>query len=155
LLIGECRWCGRVVHEHSLPRARGARAGTSPRDTIDRDPGAGGSRGRDPRGTEAPRYCCDVRPTTALTLDEIDLNAAAFWDLPWDARERAFELLRNERPMPHFADPVIEDFPFEVPEGTGYYALTRHRDITTASRHPERFISGKGAVSLIDLPEEM
>jgi cytochrome P450 len=96
-----------------------------------------------------------VPPTPALTLEEINLNAMEFWGLPWETREGAFELLRNERPMPHFDDPVIEDFPFEVPAGTGYYALTRHRDVTTASRHPEIFVSGKGAVSLIDLPPEM
>jgi cytochrome P450 len=96
-----------------------------------------------------------VPPTTALSLEAIDLTSLEFWDLPWETRERAFELLRNERPMPHFDDPVIEDFPFELPEGSGYYALTRHRDVTTASRHPETFVSGKGAVSLIDLPPEM
>lgn len=100
-------------------------------------------------------YCWRVPKPTALSLDEIDLNSLEFWDQPWAVREDAFERFRNERPMPHFDDPVIEDFPFELPAGTGYYALTRHRDITTASRHPETFVSGKGAVSLIDLPDEM
>ena len=100
-------------------------------------------------------YCWRVPIQPAPSLDEIDLNALEFWDLPWAAREEAFERFRNERPMPHFDDPVIEDFPFELPTGSGYYALTKHRDVTTASRHPETFISGKGAVSLIDLPEEM
>jgi methyl-branched lipid omega-hydroxylase len=94
-------------------------------------------------------------PKSALALDEIDLTALEFWDLPWETREAAFELLRRERPMPHFDDPVIEDSPFDFPPGSGYYALTTHRDVTTVSRHPEIYRSGKGAVSLIDLPEEM
>lgn len=102
-----------------------------------------------------PRYCCEMDPVSSLALDEIDLTALDFWDLPWEEREGAFELLRRERPMPHFDDPVIEDFPFELPSGSGYYALTTHRDVTTVSRHPEIYRSGKGAVSLIDLPEEM
>jgi len=90
-----------------------------------------------------------------LRLDEIDLSAQEFWELPWAAREDAFALLRAERPIAHFDDPVIEDSPVPLPPGDGYYALTRHRDISTASRHPEIFRSGQGAVSLIDLPPEM
>jgi len=95
-------------------------------------------------------------PTSpTLTLDEIDLSDLAFWDRPWEEREAAFELLRTSRPMPHFEDPVIEDSPFPLPPGAGYYALTRHADVTTVSRHPEIYRSGQGAVSLVDLPPEM
>jgi methyl-branched lipid omega-hydroxylase len=92
---------------------------------------------------------------TTLSLDEIDLSAAPFWELGPDEREGAFRLLREQRPIAHFADPVIEDSPVPLPPGDGYYALTRHRDVTTASRNPEIFRSGQGAVSLIDLPPEM
>ena len=63
--------------------------------------------------------------------------------------------MRAHRPIAHFDDPVIESASFEFPPGNGYYALTRHRDIATASRHPEVFLSGPGAVSLLDLPTEM
>ena len=42
-----------------------------------------------------------------------------------------------------------------IPEGHGYYALTRHADISEASRHPEIFQSGQGATSIIDMPDEM
>jgi cytochrome P450 len=91
----------------------------------------------------------------AVSLDEIDLSDAAFWERPWDEREQAFELLRTQRPIAHFADPEIDDSPVPLPPGNGYYALTRHADVTTASRHPEVYRSGQGAVSLIDLPPEM
>jgi methyl-branched lipid omega-hydroxylase len=103
----------------------------------------------------SPRYCGDVQPVSTLAIDEIDLSAASFWELPPEAREGAFELLRSKRPVAHFEDPVIEDSPVPLPPGDGYYALTTHRDVTTASRHPEIFRSGQGAVSLIDLPPEM
>jgi methyl-branched lipid omega-hydroxylase len=96
-----------------------------------------------------------VHPATTLGLDDIDLSAIEFWDLPWVEREGAFALLRAQRPVAHFDDPVIEDSPVPLPAGNGYYALTRHRDVTTASRHPEVFCSGQGAVSLLDLPPEM
>jgi cytochrome P450 len=96
-----------------------------------------------------------VPPVSTLALDEIDLSGPSFWELGPDEREGAFELLRAQRPIAHFEDPVIEDSPVPLPPGNGYYALTRHRDVTTASRHPEIFRSGQGAVSLVDLPPEM
>ena len=96
-----------------------------------------------------------MHPTPTLALDDIDLSDASFWELSPEAREGAFELLRAQRPIAHFDDPVIEDSPVPLPPGNGYYALTRHRDVTTASRHPEIYRSGQGAVSLIDLPPEM
>jgi len=96
-----------------------------------------------------------MQPTSTLALDEIDLSDLEFWLRPWSEREGAFELLRNERPIPHFDDPVITDSPFPIPPGSGYYALTKHRDVAAASRHPEVFRSGQGAVSIVDLPPEM
>jgi methyl-branched lipid omega-hydroxylase len=96
-----------------------------------------------------------VEPVDALSLEEIDLSDLDFWARPWAEREGAFRLLRRERPMPFFAEPVDETAPIELPVGPGYYALTRHRDITEVSRNPETYCSGKGAVSIIDLPPEM
>ncbi len=58
--------------------------------------------------------------------------------------------------MPFFEEPEIpEALSYIVPRGPGYYALTRHADISEASRHPEIFQSGAGATSMIDMPEEM
>ena len=97
-----------------------------------------------------------MEPNEVLSLDEIDLSDIEFWTRPWEEREGAFALLRRERPMPFFQEPEIPaELSMVIPKGPGYYALTRHADITQASRHPEIFTSGQGATSMSDLPEEM
>jgi len=96
-----------------------------------------------------------MEPKFTLAADDIDLNDMGFWTLPWDEREGAFATLRSERPVAFFPEPEILDAPFPVPAGNGYYAITRHADITEMSRHPELFCSSKGATSVLDLPEEM
>ncbi len=59
-------------------------------------------------------------------------------------------------PIPFFDEPEIpEALTYVIPEGHGYYGLTRYADISEASRHPEIFQSGKGATSIIDMPDEM
>src|SRR6202035_3123373 len=58
--------------------------------------------------------------------------------------------------MPYYDEPEIpEALSYVIPKGNGYYALTRHAHIAEASRHPEIFQSGRGATSIIDMPEEM
>jgi len=96
-----------------------------------------------------------VEPSSAVAIDDIDLSDASFWERSLEDREAAFALLRATRPITHFEDPDFQDSPVPLPPGNGYYALTKHRDVTTASRHPELYRSGQGAVSLIDLPPEM
>jgi cytochrome P450 len=88
-------------------------------------------------------------------VDTIDLSDMDFWRRPWSEREAAFAALRAEKPISHYEEPVIENTAIEFPKGDGYYALTRYRDVATASRHPGVFLSGPGAVSLMDLPSEM
>ncbi|MHB8464185.1 MAG: cytochrome P450 [Acidimicrobiales bacterium] len=86
-----------------------------------------------------------------MSVDEIDLSTIEFWSLPREEREGAFKTLREQRPMPFFAEPELElDF---LPQGPGYYAVTRHADILAASRQPEIFSSAKGATSIADMPE--
>ncbi len=92
---------------------------------------------------------------TTWNLDDIDLSDMGFWRRPWAEREAAFALLREQRPVAHFEDPVIEDSAIEFPRANGYYALTLHRDVAEASRHPEVFLSGPGAVSQFDLTPEL
>ncbi len=78
-----------------------------------------------------------------------------FWRRPWADREAAFAVLRRERPISHHDEPVIEGTALEFPKGDGFWAVTKYRDVQTASRHPEVFLSGPGAVSEMDLPTEM
>ncbi|HEX3981540.1 MAG TPA: cytochrome P450, partial [Acidimicrobiales bacterium] len=95
-------------------------------------------------------------PESVLSLDEIDLSDLAFWERPWSEREGAFALLRRERPLALFAEyDLTETSPLAPPPGPGYRAVTRHADITEVSRHPEIYCSGRGAVSIFDLPDEM
>ena len=97
-----------------------------------------------------------VQPRPVLGADDIDLTDVEFWARPWDEREGAFQTLRRERPMPFYPEPEIpEALAFAIPEGHGYYTLTRHAHISEASRHPEIYLSGPGATSIIDLPVEM
>lgn len=94
-------------------------------------------------------------PASVLGVDEINLSDMEFWKRPYDEREGAFRTLRRERPIAHYDEPVLEGSSIEFPAGNGYYSLTRYVDIAEASRHPEVFLSGPGAVSLLDLPSEM
>jgi len=91
----------------------------------------------------------------AWNVDDIDLSDANFWRRSWSEREAAFAVLRQQRPVAHFEDPVIEGSEIEFAKGSGYYALTLHRDVAEASRHPEIFLSGPGAVSQFDLTPEL
>ena len=93
--------------------------------------------------------------TDSPTLADIDLSDIAFWARPWSEREDAFATLRRERPIAFFKEPVYEGSTIEMPVGPGYYAVTRYRDVAVASRHPETFLSGPGAVSIMDIPPEM
>ena len=97
-----------------------------------------------------------MEPRSVLDLDEIDLSDLAFWERPWAEREGPSELLRQQRPLAFFEEPdVSESSPLAPPPGPGYRAVTRHADVTEISRHPEIYCSGQGAVSVLDLPEEM
>ncbi|MGA2837162.1 MAG: cytochrome P450 [Acidimicrobiales bacterium] len=93
---------------------------------------------------------------SAANLDDIDLSDPAFWELHWVDREQAFATLRAERPLARFAEADLRHVsPLSAPPGPGYRAVTRHADICEVSRNPETFCSGKGAVSIPDMPEEM
>ena len=92
---------------------------------------------------------------TTLNLNDIDLSDMDFWRRPWAERDAAFAMLRAQRPVVHFDDPVIANSTIELPRGNGYYAITLHRDVAEVSRHPEVFLSGPGAVSQFDLTPEL
>ncbi|MHB8669605.1 MAG: cytochrome P450 [Acidimicrobiales bacterium] len=89
-------------------------------------------------------------PRPVLSVDGIDLSDAEFWARPIEEREGAFLTLREQRPLPFFAEPEL-DFDWAV-RGEGYFAVTRHADVLEVSRNPGRFCSGLGATSVIDMP---
>ncbi|HEX4083223.1 MAG TPA: cytochrome P450 [Acidimicrobiales bacterium] len=97
-----------------------------------------------------------MEPAETLALEEIDLSDLDFWALPADVRDGAFKTLRRERPISRFDEPDLRDrSTLAPPPGPGFWAVTRHRDITEVSRQPEIFRSGQGAISVLDLPPEM
>lgn len=92
------------------------------------------------------------QPIDELSLDEIDLSDLEFWRLPHQLREGAFRTLRMKRPVARF--PVPEWLLTSEVDPGAYYAVMRYSDVLAISRDPETFVSGRGSVSIIDLPDE-
>jgi len=89
----------------------------------------------------------------ALTADEVDLSARAFWEQPAAERQAAFAVLRRERPISRQGPP--ESVLLEPEEGTGgYWAVVRYDDVQQVSRDPDTFSSARG-VMFDDAPEEL
>jgi methyl-branched lipid omega-hydroxylase len=80
----------------------------------------------------------------------IDLGDREFWNAPWAERYAAFAALRATDGLPRYDEP---EFPGFEP-GPGFRVVTRHADVEEVSRDPGRFCSGRGAVSILDLPAE-
>lgn len=79
--------------------------------------------------------------TTEPTLDDIDLLAATWGrHVPHDQ----FDLLRREAPV----------FWHPEPNGTGFWAVTKHEDVRMISRDTERFSSELGGTFIPDQTEE-
>ena len=80
----------------------------------------------------------------------IDLSDnEGFWAAPFDHRLAAYQTLREKAPISFHPEPATARFP----EGPGFWAVARHEDVLTASKSPESFCSGQGAV-IRDLPQE-
>jgi methyl-branched lipid omega-hydroxylase len=86
-----------------------------------------------------------------VALDDIDLSDRDFWVEPPEVRHAVFDRLRAERPFAFFAEPEIPG----MPVGPGYFAVTRHADLDAISSQPQVFCSGKGAVSIQDIPADL
>jgi cytochrome P450 len=89
---------------------------------------------------------------SARSYDLIDLSSRAFWSTTAADRERAFAVLRAERPVSWH--PPVEDSMLNDPDDPGYWAVTRHADIVTVSRANDVFLSGKG-VQFENVPAEL
>ena len=86
-----------------------------------------------------------------LKVEDINLTDWEFWRRPHEYRHEAFKALRRHSELVLFEEPEI----VIMPQGPGYYALTRHADVVEASRRPQDFCSGKGAISIPDMPGDM
>lgn len=95
-----------------------------------------------------------MQPIRPDSLDDIQLSDPEFWVAPIEEREGAFAMLREQDPIRFFKE---WEMPPEIPlpQGPGYWALTKHSHILEASRKPEIFCSGKGATSVVDIPPMM
>lgn len=93
-----------------------------------------------------------LTPASARPHDPVDLSSRAFWSTGAADREKAFAVLRAERPVSWH--PPVEDSLMPDPEDYGYWAVTRHADIVTVSRDSDVFLSGKG-VLFENVPEEL
>src|SRR3954470_20998498 len=87
---------------------------------------------------------------SGVDLDTVDLSDREFWARPPAARHAVFDALRRERPFAFFAEPQMP----LIEAGPGYTAITRYADLDAISSQPALFCSGKGAVSIADLPAD-
>jgi methyl-branched lipid omega-hydroxylase len=99
----------------------------------------------------------NAKPSTALSLDEIKLGDLEVWMRP--DREGIFAKLRDEAPVSFHAEPAFEppegeELMFTIPEGRGFWAVTRFDDVMAVSRDPETFHSAP-SVNIGDIPPEI
>ncbi|CQD18020.1 cytochrome P450 [Mycobacterium lentiflavum] len=88
--------------------------------------------------------------------DKIDLSADRLWNGPADERDALLAQLRHERPVSWqrpIRSPLMSLLGQEDPPG--YWAVVRHEDIVTISRHPDAFSSAVGGVTFEELPPEV
>lgn len=84
-------------------------------------------------------------------LDGVDLSDPEFWTRPWAERDAVFDEMRATEPVKFFEEPDLG----VLPQGPGYWALTRHADVVEASRKADLFCSGRGGSNIGDVPDEM
>jgi cytochrome P450 len=90
-------------------------------------------------------------PTTELSIADINLSEAELWLRP--DREGIFAKLRAEAPItfqPDFLPPPE----MNMPQGPGYWAMTRYSDVMQVSRDPETFHSAP-TTTIGDIPPEI
>ncbi|SHN74950.1 Cytochrome P450 [Geodermatophilus obscurus] len=90
-------------------------------------------------------------PPGPVDLDAVDLSDRDWWAGPPSVRYATFAALRRERPFAFFAEPELPG----IPVGPGYRAVTRYADLEAISSQPAIFCSGRGAVSIPDVPAEL
>lgn len=84
-----------------------------------------------------------------MTAIESPLREPKFWSLPLEERMRLFADIREEGAFV----PVTFDNPMTM-QTERFDAVTRYDEVVDISKRPQEFCSGKGAVSIPDMPEE-
>jgi methyl-branched lipid omega-hydroxylase len=90
-------------------------------------------------------------PRTDLALDEIHLGDIEQWMRP--DREGIFAKLRAERPVSFHEEPAPPP-EMGIPQGPGFWALTRYADVVLVSRDPDTFHSAPTS-TIGDMPAEI
>jgi methyl-branched lipid omega-hydroxylase len=86
--------------------------------------------------------------STSSPIDS-PLAQASFWTLPLEERMARFAEIREQGAFV----PVEYDNPM-TEQRERFYAVTRYDEVVEISRRPQDFCSGKGAVSIPDMPAE-
>jgi cytochrome P450 len=95
------------------------------------------------------------KPSTTLSVDEIRLGDIEQWLRP--DREGIFAKLRDERPVSFHEEPLY--LPADggeplMPQGAGFWAVTRYDDVMAVSRDPDTFHSAPNT-TISDIPPEI
>jgi cytochrome P450 len=90
-------------------------------------------------------------PRTDLALDDIHLGDIEQWMRP--DREGIFAKLRAERPVSFHEEPAPPP-EMGIPQGPGFWALTRYADVLQVSRDPDTFHSAPTS-TIGDMPAEI
>jgi len=88
--------------------------------------------------------------------DNIDLSADRLWAGASDERDELLAQLRRERPVSWqrpIRSPLMNLLGQEDPPG--YWAVVRHEDVVTVSRHADVFSSATGGVTFEEQPPEV
>jgi methyl-branched lipid omega-hydroxylase len=84
-----------------------------------------------------------------MSPDSLSFTDPMFWRLPLEARMAAFAELREQGP---FLKATVQDIVGDA--SLDFYATTRFAEVLEISKRPQDFCSGKGSVSVFDMPED-
>lgn len=87
--------------------------------------------------------------SAAPSPDDIRPGEPEFWTSDRSYRDRAFAVLRRERPVAFHAEPEVPG----LGRGPGFWSVTRHADVMEVSRNGQLFSSARGGVNIIDQPD--
>ncbi len=90
-------------------------------------------------------------PTTELSVADIKLSDTEMWMRP--DRDGIFAKLRAEAPIT-FQEDFLPPPEMQMPQGPGYWALTRYADVMQVSRDPDTFHSAP-STTITDIPPEI